>query len=86
MHPSTVSRGVCALAVHTVFIMESICDDIHLIKSGFAHQANSRARREASVNKASLVALWRVGRWRLKLIGNVIISGESFTAVLHLRE
>lgn len=40
--------------------------------------------REACVNKASLAALGCVGRRRLKLIGNVIISRESFTAVLHL--
>lgn len=29
-----LSVKVCALTVHTVFIMESICEDIHLIKSG----------------------------------------------------
>lgn len=34
--------------------------------------------------KASLVALGRVGRRWLKLIGNVIISRKSFAAVLHL--
>lgn len=34
MHRSAVSKGVCALTVHAVFIMERICEDIHLIKSG----------------------------------------------------
>lgn len=38
------------------------------------------------VNKASLAALGRVGRRRLKLIGNVIVGRKSFAAVLHLRE
>lgn len=85
MHRSAVSKGVGALTVHAVFIMERICEDILLIKSGgFAHQANSRAEREAYVN--SLAALGRVGRRRLKLISNVIISRKSFTTVLHLRE
>lgn len=86
MRQSSVTQEVCAPTVHAVFIMESICEDISLIKSEFACQANSRAQREVSVTKVSLVALRCVGRRWLKLIGNVIISRKGFTAVLHLRE
>lgn len=80
-------KGVFAHYLCTlVFIMERICEDIHLIKSGICSSSRAEREREARVNKASQAALGRVGRWWLKLIGNVIISGKSFAAVLHLRE
>lgn len=87
MHPSTVSKGVCALPVHAtiaaMFIMEEYCENILLIKGGIC--SSSRAEREKQVfTRPGLAALRCVGGRRLKLIGNVIISRESFTAILHL--
>lgn len=80
MHPSTVTQEVC---VHYTKYLQRYPFDKEW---DFAHQANSRAEREAWVSRASLEALGRVCRWWLKLVGNVIVSRKSFTAVLHLRE
>lgn len=76
------------------FMARRICEGFDQEKEGdilfFAHQAVLRENRErggnveAKTEEKGEVASRRVGRRRLKLIGNVIVSRESFAAVLHL--
>lgn len=80
------SRNLRTSCAHAVFVAKSICKDIRLIKRGVLLIKLIAVLREKHVSKASLAALGRVGRRRLKLICNVIIGRKSFTAVLHLRE
>lgn len=66
--------------------MRSIVGNILLIEGGIC--SSSRAERERERSGCLTRPVWRrlrcVGGRRLELIGNVIVSGESLAAVLHL--
>lgn len=86
MHPSTVSLGDlrtnCAHCVHYGEYLRRYPFDKRV--GGLLIKPIAVLREKRVLIKASLAALGRVGWRRLKLIGNVIISRESFAAVLHL--
>lgn len=80
MHPSPARKRVCARYSHQgapVWRFPFHTGQHMIIKPC--------CEREAG-HEVAVATLRCVGRWRLELIGNVIISREGLAAVLHLRE